>query len=68
MTERGVFPCPSIVNGYYRHYRGTLVDVYGLSQDEATGVWCVLYRNAHSGLAFHMPAADFAQKFKAEAR
>jgi hypothetical protein len=60
MPERQVHRTPTdIPNGMYRHYRGGIYEVYGLSQDEATGEWCVLYRNARSGLPFHRPAAEW---------
>lgn len=64
MSERLVLPCPEhIINGFYLHHKGGRFEVYGLSQDEATGVWHVLYRNPQSGLPWHMPASRFVQKF-----
>lgn len=58
--ERQVCPTPTnIGNGLYRHYKGGVYEVYGLSQAEATGEWCVLYRNPQSGLPFHRPVSEW---------
>lgn len=65
MSERAVLPRPAdIHNGMYRHYKGQTYEVYGISQNEATGVWCVLYRNPRSGEPFHRPAEEFREKFR----
>jgi hypothetical protein len=60
-NERKVYPRPVIPNGRYQHYKGGFYDVYGLSQQEATGIWDVLYRNPYSGECFHRPASEWPE-------
>lgn len=63
-AERRVFPRPSVANGFWQHHKtGGIYDVYGMSQDEATGAWYVLYRNPHSGAPWHRPVEEFVEKF-----
>jgi hypothetical protein len=59
MTERKVYPYTDIQKGMWRHYKGGVYDVFALSRDESTGVWCVVYRNLQTGDCFHRPAAEW---------
>lgn len=60
---RKVYPRPTITFGMYRHHKGGFYEAYGVSRDEASGVWFVLYRNPTSGEPFHRPYSEWAEKF-----
>lgn len=34
---------PSIVTGWYRHYKGNIYFVLDVAQNAETGQWCVVY-------------------------
>lgn len=63
MNNRSVHPFTPVQNGFWRHYKGGVYEVYGMSQDEATGAWYVLYRNPHSGAPWHRPVSEFTERF-----
>lgn len=58
-VKRLAYPRPALRNGIYLHYKGGTYEVYGLSQQESTGIWDVLYRNPRSGEPFHRPHLEW---------
>jgi hypothetical protein len=63
MKSRDVKPRPiNVRRGLYKHYKGAIYEVHGLSVRESTGEWEVLYRSVKTGIPFHRPVGEWFEQ------